>query len=69
MGIGKQIRKRRTELGMTQEELAKKCCYGRSSTICDIEKGRQTITGDKVRLICTTLGMTPNELFGYDDWR
>ena len=37
--IGKRIRRRREELGMTQEELADKLHYKSKTTIAKIENG------------------------------
>ena len=39
MGIGNLIKLRRTELGMSQKELAEKCGYTNRSTISRIESG------------------------------
>ena len=46
--VGNNIRKRREELGMTQEELAKKLNYKSKSTINKIEAGINDITQSKV---------------------
>lgn len=41
MTIAEKVRKRRVELGMTQEELAKKCGIKNKSTISMIETGER----------------------------
>ena len=47
MAVGDRIRARRTELGMTQEELAKKAGYKSRSSINKIELSR-TLSNSKV---------------------
>ena len=42
--IGKRIRSKREELGITQEELAKMLGYKNKSTIAKIENGTNDIT-------------------------
>lgn len=48
MGIGNKIKKRRTELGMSQEELAKKMGYSSRSTINKIELNINDVSQSKI---------------------
>lgn len=63
------IRKRRKELHMTQEELASKCGYKDHSTINKMENGKVDVTLGKLRLIAKALETTVAELIigGSDD--
>lgn len=65
MGIGDKIRKRRLELGLSQEELATKAGYTSRSTINKIEMGINDITQSKVMLFAKILKTTPAYLM---DW-
>ena len=60
------IRNRRKELGMSQEELAKKVGYTSRSTIARIEKGEIDISRDKIFAFADALKTTPSELMGLD---
>lgn len=64
--IGLAIRNRRKELGLTQDELAKKCGYSSKSTIAKIEKGVNELNQSKIINIAKALDMDPSELFGYE---
>ena len=48
MGIGEKIKKRREELGYTQEELAKKMGYKSRSSINKIEVGINDVAQSKI---------------------
>ena len=64
MSIGKRIRKRRHELGLSQRELAHRIGV-RQATISDLERGVQKETStDVVRLLAKTLGVTADWLIG-----
>lgn len=65
--VGKQISKRRKELGMTQEELAKKMGYKSKSTINKIELGINDIVQSKVVKFAEVLDTTPAYIMGWDD--
>ena len=49
MNIGERIRNRREELGLTQEELAKKLGYKSRSSVNNVETSRE-LSNKKVRL-------------------
>lgn len=63
--IGDNIKKRREELGMTQEELAKILGYKSKSTINKIEMGINDITQSKVVAFADALKTTPAYLMGW----
>lgn len=63
--IGIRIKKQREELGMTQEELAKKLGYKSKTTIGKIETGVNDITQSKVVDFAKALNTTPSYLMGW----
>ena len=65
--IGTNIKQRREELGLTQEELAKKMGYKSKSTINKIEAGINDITQSKVVAFSKVLETTPAALLGWDE--
>ena len=58
-----RIKERRTELGMSQEQLAQASGIGRS-TISEIEAGKHAPTVDVALSIARALGKSVEELFG-----
>ena len=67
MEIGDRIRKRREELGMSQEELAKKIGYKSRSSINKIENDGRGLPQSKILLIAKSLETTPDFLLGWND--
>lgn len=65
--IGSRIRVRREELGMTQEELAKKANYKSRSTINKIELGLNNLKQSKIKIIADALLTTPAYIMGWDE--
>ncbi len=63
--IGKRIRAKREELGLTQEELASKLGYKSKTTIAKIENGTNDIVQSKVAEFAKVLGTTPAYLMGW----
>lgn len=61
------IRNRRKELGMSQEELAKKVGYTSRSTIARIEKGEIDLSRSKIIAIAEALKTTPSDLMGWSE--
>lgn len=59
MALCDNIKKRRIELGMTQQELAEKMSYKSRSTIAKIESGENDITQSKLNLLAEILNTTP----------
>lgn len=66
--IGSIIRKRRKELGLTQEELARLSGYNSRSTINKIESGERNPIQSKIPALAEALNLTPNDMLGYDSY-
>ena len=64
--LGESIRRRREELGLTQDQLARRLGYRSRSTINKIEKGVNDITQTKIEAFAAALATTPAELTGWD---
>lgn len=67
MGIGKRIRKRREELGITQTELAIKLGYKDKSSISKIEKESNDIYQSDVLKFAQALGTSVQYLMGWTE--
>ena len=67
MTIGERIRRRRIELGMSQDELAKRLGYKDRSTISYIEKNGGNLQMSKVEEIAKILEMPPEVLMGWGE--
>lgn len=67
METGEKIKQRREELGMSQDELARKSGYKWRSSINKIEVGRQRLPYNKLVDIARALRVTPSYLIGYED--
>ena len=65
--IGKRIKARREELGMTQAELAKRLGYKSKTTIAKIESGVNDIVQSKVVSFAEALNTTPAYLMGWEE--
>ena len=65
--IGKYVRTRRTELGLTQEELAHRMGYKTKSSINKIELGIQDVPLPKVEELARCLDTTPDYLMGWQN--
>lgn len=65
MDIYKRIRARRKELGISQEELAKRIGYKSRSSINKIEKGENDIPQSKIAVFAQALRTTPEALMGW----
>jgi len=57
--IGDKIKERRIELGMTQDELAKKLGYKTRSTITKIEKNENDVNQTTLKKISEALDVQP----------
>ena len=66
MTIGERIKLRREQLGMTQDEVAKKCGYKSRSSINKIELSR-ALPLKKIEIMANVLETTPSELMGWTD--
>lgn len=67
MTIGERIKNRRTEIEMSQEELARKVGYKDRSTISYIERSGESISIPKLKEIAEALRTTPEHLMGWDE--
>lgn len=67
MDLYKRIKKRREELGLSQEELAKRLGYKSRSTINKIELGINDVTQSKIVAMAKALETTPAYLMGWED--
>lgn len=61
----KNIKRRREELGISQDELAQKTGYTSRSSIAKIEKGLVDLPQTKISLFANALKATPQELMGW----
>lgn len=66
MNVGERIKQRRIELGLSQDELAKKVGYKSRSSINKIELSRD-LPLRKVELMAKALDATPGYLMGWSD--
>lgn len=67
LGIGKRIKKRRTELGLTQDELAQRMGYKSKAAICKVEGGEDNITTDRIQRFAKALECSPSYLMGWEE--
>lgn len=67
MEIGQIIKKRREELGMSQEELAQKVGYKSRSSINKIEVDGRGLPQSKIAAIAKALNTTPAYLMGWEE--
>lgn len=64
-GIGKRIRDRRKELGLSQEALAERLGLKSKSTICKIETGDDNLSTTTIKKYAEALNCTPAYLMGW----
>ncbi len=67
MEIGERIKKRREDLGLTQEDLAIMLGYKNRSTVNKWEKDGSKLRQSKIAEIAEALNTTPAYLMGWDD--
>ena len=65
--IGSRIRRRREELGMSQNELAQKLGYKSRSTINKIELDQRNLKQSKIMAIAEALSTTPAYIMGWEE--
>lgn len=65
--MGLRIKRKRLELGYSQEELGKRSGFKGRSAISMIELGLRDIAHDKVVAIAKALGVTPAYLMGWEE--
>lgn len=66
-GIGKKIKQRRTELGITQIELAKRMGYTSKAAISKVENGDDNLTTSRISQFADALDLSVSYLMGWDD--
>lgn len=64
LDLYKNIRKRRTELGITQKELSERLGYKSVSTIAKIEAGRSDLPQSKIKAFADALSTSVDVLMG-----
>ena len=67
LSIGDRIRIRREELGMSQEELARRLGYKSRSSITKIEKDGRELPQKKIADIANVLLTTPSYIMGWEE--
>ena len=67
MTIGKRIRDRRKELGLTQEELAKRLGNSSRASVCTVENDREDLTTTRILKFASALDVSPAYLMGWED--
>lgn len=65
--VGKMIKARRTELQMSQRDLAEKMGYSNHSTITRIEAGKVDLPQSRIMQFADALGTTPSYLMGWEN--
>jgi len=64
--IGRIIRRRRIELGLSQEELAERCGFKSKSSINKMESGVQGLPQSKIITVAKALETTPGYILGWE---
>ena len=67
MKIGDRIKHRRIELGMSQDELARRLGYRSRSSINKIEKDASGLPQTKIAAIASALQTTPSYIMGWEE--
>lgn len=67
MTTGERIKKRRKELGLTQEELAKKLGNKSRASVCTVENDKEDLTTTRIRQYAEALECSPSYLMGWTD--
>ena len=65
--IGSRIRTRREELGLSQDELAKRLGYKSRSSLNKIEHDQRNLTQSKIKAIADALETTPSYIMGWNE--
>lgn len=67
LGIGKRIKDKRIELGLSQKELAHRMGYKSEAAISKVEHGEDNITTDRISKFAKALNCSPGYLMGWTD--
>ena len=65
MTIGERVKFRRKQLGLTQEELAKRLGNTSRASICTVEKDREDLTTTRIAKLAQALDTSPSFLMGW----
>ena len=67
MTVGERIKQRRIELGLSQEDLAKRMGYSGKSSVCKAETSEDNITTTKVSKFAKALNCSEKYLMGWEE--
>lgn len=67
MTLGERIKHKREELGLTQIELANRMGYKTRAAICNVEKGDDNLTTDRITKFAVALGVSESYLMGWEE--
>ena len=67
MKIGERIKYRREQLGLSQDELAKRLGYKSRSSVNKIEKDASGLPQTKIAIIANVLQTTPAYIMGWEE--
>lgn len=67
MTVGDRIRQRRMQLGLTQDELAKRLGYKDRSAVCRVESAGDSLSNKRVMKIANALNTSAAVLYGWED--
>jgi len=67
MTTGERIRERRKELGLTQEELARKLGNKSRASVCTVENDKEDLTTTRIRQYAEALECSPAYLMGWEE--
>ena len=65
--IGERIKNRRIELGLSQEELAKRMGNSSRASVSTVETGKEDLTTKRVAKFASALEVTPAYLMGWEE--
>ena len=65
MTVGQRIKQRRLELGLTQEELARKMGNKTRASVCTVERDKEQLTIERIKKYAEALECEPGYLTGW----
>lgn len=65
--FGQRVKSRRLQLGLSQEDLSKRCDYAARSSINRIEQGKLDLPQSKIMQLSNALQTTPAWLMGWSE--
>ena len=65
--VAENIKNRREELGLSQDDLAKRLGLKARASICDVERERRTLTTPKLIEFAEALECSPSYLMGWEE--